>query len=79
MTHFFIKQRLTTMRLLLEVKCYLIDGKPYYRIHFSKKQSNMLGLQKLDKILVDIIEIQRTDLNPTYQTVKLDELQEVIE
>ncbi|MBA7493930.1 hypothetical protein ES702_04496 [subsurface metagenome] len=67
------------MRLLLEVKCYLIDGKPYHRIHFSKKQSNMMGLQKGDKILVDVIEIQRTDLNPTYHTIKLDEIPEVKE
>jgi len=67
------------MRLLLEVKCYLIDGKPYYRIHFSKKQSNRLGFQKGDKLLVDIIEIQRTENNPTYHTIKLDEIPEVKE
>ena len=67
------------MRLLLEVKCYLIDGKPYHRIHFSKKHSDRLGLQKGDKLLVDIIEIQRTENHPTYQTIKLDELPEVKE
>lgn len=52
------------MKLLLEVKCYIIDGKPYYRIHFKTKQARSIGLQKGDKLLVDIVEIQRPEFSP---------------
>ena len=57
------------MKLLLEVKCYIIDGKPYYRVHFSTKQARTLGLTKGDNLLVEVIEIQR----PTFDTIKLKE------
>lgn len=66
------------MELLLETKCYLIDGHEYFRIHLKRKHSDMLGLQRGDKLLVEIKEIQRTDLNPIYYTLKLDDLPEVI-
>lgn len=51
------------MKLLLEVKCYIIDGKPYYRIHFKTKQARTLGLQKGDKLLIEVLEIQRPEFN----------------
>lgn len=66
------------MELLLETKCYIIDGYPYFRIHIKKKQQDLLQLHKGDKLLVDVKEIQRTELNPTYQTIKLDELENVL-
>ena len=65
------------MELLLATHCYVIDGHPYFRIHLSRKNSDMLELKKGDKLLVDIKEIQRTNLNPTYRTIKLDELETI--
>ena len=59
------------MQLLLDVKAYVITGHTYYRVHFSKKQANLLGLQKGDKLLVKIIEHQR--LQPiNFKEIKLD-------
>ena len=64
------------MKLLLDVKCYIIDGKPYYRVHFKTKQARSLGLQKGDQLIVEVIEIKR----PEYSTIELKEttLTEVI-
>lgn len=52
------------MKLLLDVKCYIIDGHPYYRVHFKTKQARDLGLQKGDKLLVEVIEHRRPEFNP---------------
>lgn len=57
------------MKLLLEVKCYIIDGHPYYRVHFKGNQARDLGLQKGDKLLVEILEHRR----PEFSTVDLKE------
>lgn len=57
------------MKLLLDVKCYIIDGKPYYRVHFRTKQARTLGLQKGDKLLVEVLELQR----PEFSTIELKE------
>lgn len=63
------------MELLLATKCYVIDGHPYFRIHLKRKQSDMLGLQNGDKLLVEVKEIIRDegDKNKRYQ-VKLVEV-----
>lgn len=63
------------MELLLNTKCYDIDGHPYFRIHLTKKHSNLLGLQQGDTLLVDIKEIVREkgDKKKRYQ-VKLLEI-----
>lgn len=47
------------MQLTLDIKCYIIDEKPYYRVHFSTKQARALGLQKGDKLIVEVIKIDR--------------------
>ena len=51
------------MELLLDVKCYIIDKKPYYRVHFSTKQARAIGLQKGDKLLIEILEHRRPEFN----------------
>jgi len=63
------------LELLLPTKCYVIDGHPYFRIHLKRKQSKLLGLQKGDKLLVELKEIIREedDANKRYQ-VKLIEV-----
>ena len=51
------------MKLLLDIKCYVIDGHPYYRVHFSTKQARSIGLQKGDKLLIEILEHRRPEFN----------------
>jgi len=51
------------LKLLLDVKCYIIDGRPYYRVHFSTKQARTLGLKKGDKLHIEVLEIQRPQFN----------------
>ncbi len=59
------------MQITLDVKCYVIDGKPYYRNHFTTKQARALGLKKGDKLIVEVIKIDR----PTkeFNTIKFKE------
>ena len=66
------------MKLILDVKCYIMHGKPYYRVHFSIKQARELGLNKGDKLHVEVTKIDR----PTneFNTINLREnkIKEVI-
>jgi len=63
------------LEMLLETKCYIISGKPHFRIHLKKKVVDRLGLQNGDNLLIDLKEVIRKqgDANKRYQ-VKLVEV-----